>query len=501
MTNKQTNKNSLFFFLLQHIDLSNRQTYSILPVEVKSRVSINTAEEMTAQLRHVVGADDWDEQKNYMFVVKAMDKKLLKLLNSSLDPGRAKRELFQLLHHTFVFGVQEALLIVGTDTSFVYGVQVKFPLALIHAYERLISKCYNKWIKPFYAQDFDQIPMQKIERALEIRNANKMKKDEVDIHSFVTNYKLWRCLNIDIPSGIKFPLPPMRMIIPYVNAFWNCTKGPSDTMTRLLDSCEENLGIRSPQTIATARLFGILAVAFHRCHQVASSDKDAAFYQSMQGYRDAANQRSSFQKSMSVLVHFFKEELDSMTNKTEATPRSYPTTPPRPSTRSSRQVTAVTWHRKMKTGTTPKPCRRGGGGSAKALTDEARAASCIGLVPLLMENRRKCRLCNSQTFYVCSWCKRPLCLSRGRGLDEKIEKYANKYGIPTSQKPSKYVSLAEYDPEKEEKIQMQAINTCYHIAHAKRWQDFFSHLEDEADDIAAAYAFEINDENDKENTK
>ena len=47
---------------------------------------------------------------------------------------------------------------------------------------------------------------------------------------------------------------------------------------------------------------------------------------------------------------------------------------------------------------------------------------------------------------------------------------------------------------------MQAINTCYYIAHAKRWQNFFLHLEDEADDIAAAYAFEINDNNDKENT-
>ena len=48
-------------------------------------------------------------------------------------------------------------------------------------------------------------------------------------------------------------------------------KGPSDTTTKLIDKVEEQLGIRKPRTIATARLLTIGAVAFHRSNQMIKS--------------------------------------------------------------------------------------------------------------------------------------------------------------------------------------------------------------------------------------
>ena len=109
----------------------------------------------------------------------------------------------------------------------------------------------------FFVENLNDFPQEKIEEALAIHNVKRKKKNIVDLHSFMTNFKLWRCLNVKVTKGIRFLLPPMTMIIPFLNTFWNVTKGLSDTMTRLLDTCKENLGIRSPQSVAVARLIAL----------------------------------------------------------------------------------------------------------------------------------------------------------------------------------------------------------------------------------------------------
>ena len=277
-----------------------------MPVEVKSRVSINTIDEAVECLRTCVGLDDWEEDKPYMFSMAATDSRFAKLIGSKLDPNRKKRELFQLLHHAYVYNVNKVLLIVGSNRNFLFAVEVEFNDDLLSAYDMLIELFYKKWFHIFFVNNLADLPIEQIESALKIRNATKAAKDVVDRHSFITNYKLWRSLNVKIPSGISFPLPPMAMVIPFINAFWNSTKGPSDTMTRLLDSCEENLGIRTPQSVAVARLFNLMAVAFHRSVQVATSKDD---YNSIESFRNAASHRYTFQKSMATIVHLLHEEL------------------------------------------------------------------------------------------------------------------------------------------------------------------------------------------------
>ena len=452
----------------------------LLPVEIKSRVSHNTIEEAQKCLESVVGISEYERGEKYMFSFRADDEKFHQLIESSLDPKRLSRELFQLLHHAYVFGSTQVLLIVGMGNQFQFAVRVDFPGLLFEAYGRLIGMCFDKWFCPFYKEDLEDFPMEKIEEALQIRNSKRKKKDAVDMHSFVTHLKLWRALNIHVTQGIQFPLPQMRMIIPFINAVWNSTKGPSDTMTKLLDSCEENLGIRTPQCVSVARLLGLLGIAFHRSSQTATS-KDLSFYKTITAFRDAANERTTFQKSLATLVHLMKDELKEL----QAGPPLpiIPTTPPPTrTTRASRNVLPVTWHNWIVTGCTPKAGRPVMGNNRKQLTDEARAASCIGLVPILVEDERpNCRICGFQTHYICSGCKRPLCLTLGRKRDEKRNAYVKKFQLRESEKPPKYVSLVQFDLNSKSKKEVKGVNTCFHIAHAKQWDRFFSTNDNEND--------------------
>ena len=450
-----------------------------MPIEVKSRVSSNSSNEAFNQLRQCLGPEDWNgPEGKYFFELDATDPKFFKIIDSSSNPSRAKNEAFQILHHCFVYSVDKALLLIGSDEDFFCCIKLKFSAQLLSAYETLLDMFYEQWFEKFYTKDFVDFPLDEINEALMLRNKKRKKRDHVSLHSFVTNYKLWRCLNIDVTAGIKFPLPPIAMIVPFVNSFWNSTKGPSDTMTKLLDSCEENLGIRSPQSVAIARLIGLMAIAFHRDIQVATS-KNHDFYQSIFSFRSAANSRLPFQKSLSTLIHLLREEKKEMDRNTRAGAPSCPTIPPTPprhiGTRRNAPVQRMVWNRTVKTGNTPKKGRVKKG-SIKQLKDEERCATCIGIVPALTENRLRCRLCGMPTNYICTWCKRPLCLTAGLDLDQKHDNYIKKFKIPIGKHPSKHVMLTEFDSVKNERIEMKAVNTCYHLAHSKQWEEFFARV-------------------------
>ena len=436
-----------------------------------------------------------------MFSLAATDPMLPLLIGSSLHPLRGRKELFQLLHHAFCYGVQETLLIVGTNKAILYAVRVKFSIQLLDAFEKIIEAFYEKWFHIFYEPNFKKFPFEKIEEALNKRNENKKKKNVVDVHSFRTNYILWRALNVDVPTSIRFPLPPIAMIIPFINSFWNSTKGPSDTMTKLLDNCEENLGIRSPQCIAVARLLNLEAIAFHRCNQIITG-KDPSFYPSIARYRNSANRRLSFQKSIAILIHMMQDELQTLNRNISTIPPAPRTPPPQaPSTRNSSRAQPVTWNMQVKTGCTPGRGRSAHGNNASHMVDQARSETCIGLVPILKKTTLKCRLCSSPTFFVCSWCKRPLCLTAGRGLEKKIDTYATKYNIPLHERPTKFISLSEYNIDGE-KSEVTGINTCFHIAHSRQWESFFGGIgsDENNKNLCLQYMDYLKDlKNDKEN--
>ena len=82
-----------------------------------------------------------------------------------------------------------------------------------------------------------------------------------------------------VPVEIHFQLPPCQYFS-LVCANWNLTKGPSDTATKIMDqSFQEQLGVRKPQTIATAQLILIgLVVSLHRVKQIATANVDLNWY-------------------------------------------------------------------------------------------------------------------------------------------------------------------------------------------------------------------------------
>lgn len=455
----------------------------LFPIEVKSRVGPGPIDEAKNRLRRHIGAGIWEDGQVYFLKLDATDPQLHSLIGCKKNKNRARNEVFQLLHHAFVYGVDGVVLLVGTNRALMFAVQVEFPLSLLASYKRLIDECWNRWFKGFYVPDIKDFPTERVMKALEVRN-KKRKRIKVDRHSFFTNYKLWRCLNVSVSAGIKFPLPPMSMIVPFVNSFWNSTKGPSDTMTKLMDSCEENLGIRAPQAVAVARFLNIQAVAFHRINQVMTA-RDMSIYSSLKSFRNAANSRFSLKRSMGIIIQLLKEEVDKETPPSTVMNQEQqlacPSTPKRGvKTRSAVSVAPVVWHRHTKTGCTPGKGRPKKSNNESGVSNQSRSATCIGLVPLLSEKRMRCRLCGSHTHFFCSWCKRPLCMTMPINIEKKIDRFMDKFDIPEEKRPSHYLQLKEED--KQGKIYKQvAVNTCYHIGHKAQWDRFFMMVNDTSD--------------------
>lgn len=126
-----------------------------------------------------------------------------------------------------------------------------------------------------------------------------MLKKNVVLDDFITWYHVWRKLNIG--SGVKFPIPKCNKLIPYEHAFWNVAKGGSDTMTKLFWNCQAKIPIQLPQSTLVARLLLVYATSYHRLLQFSSRGKDFDDYPTLQHFRNAANKRYPFHKSVNRL--------------------------------------------------------------------------------------------------------------------------------------------------------------------------------------------------------
>ena len=82
-------------------------------------------------------------------------------------------------------------------------------------------------------------------------------------HAFQCYLGLWRALNVNPPTDIYFPLPPLARIIPLTVAVWNSLKGGGDTLTKLVDICQERIGIRSEVLAASSRILLNAGLVFH----------------------------------------------------------------------------------------------------------------------------------------------------------------------------------------------------------------------------------------------
>jgi hypothetical protein len=149
---------------------------------------------------------------------------------------------------------------------------------LIAAFAKIVDWLYLEFLAPFYNPDgLDEATHQKVQ---EILSTKTMQKAKVDLNSFSTNYAIWRRLNVNPQPDIHFPLPKCARIIPYVNSYWNSTKGASDTITGLFDDNDEKLGVRTAQTIPVAHLLMLQQTLFFRGSQMlrAKDNLDECYY-------------------------------------------------------------------------------------------------------------------------------------------------------------------------------------------------------------------------------
>ena len=352
---------------------------------------------------------------------------------------------------------------------------------------------YDNYFEFLYraAFDSDSFPVEKVKRALAVFNEGKKKGNQVEWHAFHLHLMLWRELNVCIDvHAVKFPLPPMDMFIPSQNVEWNLSKGPSDTLTKLFDDSEENITIRTPQTIAVARFLSVSATAFHRSLQITNAREDVEFYQTLDNYRRAANNRSTFKKSLGKLAGFLRTEMESILedeakkNAAAMTGRPplqrLPSSPQQRRTRNNTAIPTQQWNEKWQSGNTPtkapgRPTRQE---NRNKEYHRQRREDCLGVVICSNANgnRSPCELCGTSTFFYCSGCSSALCFQVGNNImSDKKEKAIRKHlKLPASIEIPKYNKFSSYHPGTGERKEVRVLNSCYHIAHGRKFTSFFA---------------------------
>ena len=260
----------------------------MIPVEIKSCVAYHNFDCARRRLKKVLGADRYFSHLTYYLRMKADDSKLQHLIGDNKKKPRFTSKTYQMLHHAYVYGVEQCLFLVGSKTKLLYVIEVEFPQPLLEAYGHVTNKLFTWYYSFLYGTyEKDSFPKKKVQEALEQVNLGRKKVDQVLWHSFTMNYRLWRALNVG--SLVRFPLPPCDRFLPCQNADWNLAKGPSNTLTKLFDDCKESVTICSPQTIAVSRLLVVSASAFHLCLQTLGTKELTKSYKPVNNYQKAAS--------------------------------------------------------------------------------------------------------------------------------------------------------------------------------------------------------------------
>lgn len=467
----------------------------MMPVEIKSRVSSQSQDCATTRLKQVLGVNYYSPHQKYFLHLGAGDSNLSTLIKDDTDKNRLTKEAYQMLHHAYTYGVDCCMLLVGGRTDLMYAVEVKFPPSLLRSYDAVIRTLFSTYYDFLYHGTFNEtsFPSEKVKKGLDLHNQGKKSGDQVTWHAFLTNYRLWRSINVEPDyRAIRFPLPPIDRFLPCQNAEWNLSKGPSDTLTKLFDDCEECITIRTPQTVAVARLMLVLSSAFHRCIQVVSSKNDTTTYRSLDSFRRAANSRASFKSSLSQLCDFLWNEMEGLEVKRRLFESGMgppgvgnvlnPLVPPQSPNRRTRNRDAPTqnWNEKWESGFTPSKIK-GRPGSKKQLQVEnhlQRREECLGVVLAvrLDGSRMRCELCGSWTRFYCSGCSSHLCFQTGSKVlsEQKLNNIRTKLHLPPDAEIPLVNKITHYNMATKKRKETRMLNSCYHIAHQRKFTEYFS---------------------------
>ena len=442
-----------------------------MPVEIKSRVSPHSQENSRYRLRRFLGEEIYYSHQKYYLQLNASDSKLYELLYDEKDKKRVNRELYQMLHHVYTYGMDKCLLLIGNHTAFNYAVEVTFPQSIIASYNDVIETLYSKHYAFLYKTEFSEtsFPCDNVKKALESLNQGRKEGDHVSWHAFLTNYRLWRALNVEPDErAIRFPLPTIDKFLPCHNAEWNLSKGPSDTLTKLFDGSEEAITIRTPQTMSIARFLVVLASAYHRCNQIMTAKEDFTKYKTLGNFRKAASKRATFKASMVKLTNSIWADMEAVNKQQQilAVGLGKKTSrvmlqeiPPSPQSRTRKQASAPTqhWNVKWHEGVTPskKPGRPGEDKKRQMDQHCQRREDCLGFVPCVRvsSERKRCELCRSWTSFYCSGCRSHLCFQVGTKTisTKKMSNICKTLKLPDDSTIPKYNKMTTYDPKTKQK--------------------------------------------------
>lgn len=215
-----------------------------MPVELKTLVDTTNADRFKEMPMSNVGCNTHRENELHFRTIDEEEAKMW-APNSNW--------LFQMLHQAATFKTNQSLLVVGTERRLLLGLVIAHPPSLIDALLSIVDWVHNEQgLKDLCRTDgLSEETKTAINDCLK---SDKLKRACVDCDAFETNCDIWSRLNVDTQADIHFPLPRTSRIIPHNNAHWNSTKSPSDTATKNIDSCNEKLGVRTPQTLTVARM-------------------------------------------------------------------------------------------------------------------------------------------------------------------------------------------------------------------------------------------------------
>jgi hypothetical protein len=147
--------------------------------------------------------------------------------------------------------------------------------------------------------------------------SQKLKHLKITKEAFLCFFGVWRSITLSallLMDGqsdnlpMKLPIPQTARIIPFNTSCWNVEKGGSDTITKLIELCQERIGIRSENNVALARLLLYHGVVYHRLNQILSSEKNLEQYGTLYHWRNASSHRStmadSLEKFSNTLLRF-----------------------------------------------------------------------------------------------------------------------------------------------------------------------------------------------------
>jgi hypothetical protein len=283
-----------------------------MPAEIKIIVLLEKQQQFEQLLLRNIGANTYRNSRTYFRECEAKT-----LQNCFPDPNW----LLQILHQAATMKKSGSLFLLGIHRRLWLALVVEFLLSLFEAYIEVVEWIYEECLSMFYDPNgLGEEAISKIARCLETES---MKKAGVDLPSFRTNYGIWRRLHADLQPDIHFPLPRCSQIIPYVISNWNAMTSPLlDTTTKLLDSCDEHIGIRTPQALATARELMLFQVLFHRGAQMNSAKDDLSrFYHILAHFRNAASHRQTYERSMEKTKVYLRLALSELSRQ-QATRRA-----------------------------------------------------------------------------------------------------------------------------------------------------------------------------------